>query len=359
MEDAEDVVYSEFDHLALDERLRPFIDADDAYYEILLGDVITNHAMPLIETIIGSKLKVYSGQGFSQGADVELDDLCHEAATNLIAYLNNLRIGQIQTPIRVLEDFVAKTAFNVFNNYLRQKYPRRYSLKRRIQYLAKTSEDFDFWKDGSHKLVGFARWKGFAHAQNQSKRLADLRHDERAFVAARMDAQPVDERQQLPWLLANLFDWVDQPIEIDLLVDVSARLLKILDHPDEEISPTIEDKERKNSVPTQLEQREYLKIAWSEIVDLPSWQRKALLLNLKKDDVGVIDILPVCQIASPSEIADALEISIEELAQLWDRLPLPDAQIGEMLGIDSQKVINLRKSARERLERKMKKLLKR
>ncbi|MGH9763461.1 MAG: hypothetical protein ACREAC_21730, partial [Blastocatellia bacterium] len=38
-----------------------------------------------------------------------------------------------------------------------------------------------------------------------------------------------------------------------------------------------------------------------------------------------------------------------ELANLWDELPLPDSKVAEYLGITSQQVINLRKSARKRL----------
>lgn len=357
MEDAEDVIHSQFADLTWDKRLLPLIGADDANYEILLVDLLTNHAMPLIKTIIGSKLKVYSGQGFSQGENVEVDDLCHEAVSNLIIYLGRIRLGQAEKPVRVLEDFVAKTAFNVFNNYLRQKYPQRHRLKRRVEYLVKTREDFDSWKENNQKLIGYAYWQGGARSQGQSERLADLRRDEQAFVAARMDGQPIEELS-LRWLLENLLDWIGQPMEVDSLVDVIARILKIVDSPGEAPVAKIEDIGENDSTPLQLEQREYLKKVWGEILFLPDRQRKALLLNLKNDDVGVIDILPVCQIASPLEIAKALEISMEELAELWDRLPLPDAQIGIMLAIDPQKVANLRKTARERLERKMKKLLK-
>lgn len=355
-EDVEDVVHSEFDHPVLDERLRPFVGADDVCYEALLSDLIPNKAMPLIETVIGSKLNVYSGQVTGQREDQEFDDLCHEAATNLIAYLNDLRQGQTETTIRVLEDFVAKIAFNVFNNFLRRKYPRRHSLKKRIEYLLRTREEFDSWKDGHQKLAGYARWKGRPRSQNQNEVLADLRHDARAFVAERADGQSVDQLP-LQWLLTNLFDWVGEPIELDLLVDVTARVQRIVDVPGDEEPAEFENLGQSDNTLTQLEQRQYLKKVWSEILLLPSKQRKALLLNLK-DGVGVIDNLPLCQIASPVEIARALEMTLDELALLWDRLPLSDAEIAKVLETDPQKIANLRKTARERLERKMRKLLK-
>ena len=42
-----------------------------------------------------------------------------------------------------------------------------------------------------------------------------------------------------------------------------------------------------------------------------------------------------------------------ELAALWPDLPLEDAAIAERLGLTRQQVINLRKSARARLGRRM------
>ena len=43
----------------------------------------------------------------------------------------------------------------------------------------------------------------------------------------------------------------------------------------------------------------------------------------------------------------------EELAGMWNSLPLDDRGIAERLGITRQQVINLRKSARARLARRM------
>ena len=55
-------------------------------------------------------------------------------------------------------------------------------------------------------------------------------------------------------------------------------------------------------------------------------------------------------IASLRAIAAALELSLEELANLWGRLPIDDRTIAERLGCDRQQVINLRMSARKRLK---------
>ena len=48
-----------------------------------------------------------------------------------------------------------------------------------------------------------------------------------------------------------------------------------------------------------------------------------------------------------------LEMPAGELVRIWNDLPLEDQRIGQRLGLDRQRVINLRKSARERLNRRI------
>ena len=57
-------------------------------------------------------------------------------------------------------------------------------------------------------------------------------------------------------------------------------------------------------------------------------------------------------VATFREVAAALEIGPEELAELWNRLPLEDLEIAARLGLDRQQVINLRSTARQKLARR-------
>ena len=52
-------------------------------------------------------------------------------------------------------------------------------------------------------------------------------------------------------------------------------------------------------------------------------------------------------------IAEVIGIPAEELAALWSRLPLNDLEIATRLDLSRQQVINLRKSARQRLTRRL------
>jgi hypothetical protein len=110
----------------------------------------------------------------------------------------------------------------------------------------------------------------------------------------------------------------------------------------------------RGSVVSELEHREYLGRLWEEVCQLPVRQRVALLLNLcDEQGRGVVVLLPRTGTASIREIAAALEIPPLEFAAMWAGLPLDDAHIAERLGLSRQQVINLRKSARDRLCRRL------
>ena len=91
---------------------------------------------------------------------------------------------------------------------------------------------------------------------------------------------------------------------------------------------------------------------WTGIAQLPPPQRAALLLHLRDDRGGpALALLPASGVASIPRIAEALEMPVDDLAELWNRLPLPDSEIGPRLRLDRQQVINLRSTARQRLAR--------
>ena len=58
-------------------------------------------------------------------------------------------------------------------------------------------------------------------------------------------------------------------------------------------------------------------------------------------------------VADIDELAGSIGITVERLAAMWPELPLDDLTIAGMLGIRRQQVINLRRSARDRLLRRM------
>src|SRR5258708_5400631 len=103
-----------------------------------------------------------------------------------------------------------------------------------------------------------------------------------------------------------------------------------------------------------LQSRQLMNILWDEIAQLPRNQRAALLLNLRdSESLDALALLSLSGVATTSQIADAIGIGVDQLMSLWKSLPLEDRVIGELLNVTRQQVINLRKSARERLRRRV------
>jgi RNA polymerase sigma factor (sigma-70 family) len=122
-------------------------------------------------------------------------------------------------------------------------------------------------------------------------------------------------------------------------------------------APFASDDSLADSSPSQLERferQEHMARLWSEIAILRPLQRAALLLNLR-DHLGknALLLFLLLAIADFDALAEAVGMGADELTQIWNDLPLDDLTIAARLGVTRQQVINLRKSARERLSRRL------
>jgi hypothetical protein len=98
-----------------------------------------------------------------------------------------------------------------------------------------------------------------------------------------------------------------------------------------------------------------VKRLWTEIVHLPVRQRIALLLSVREEGhASVTLIFAESSVASIREIAKAVGMSANEFAQILGTLPLDDKAISKRLGATCKQVMGYRVSARRRLLRRMK-----
>ena len=240
---------------------------------------------------------------------------------------------------------------------MRRQFPERHSLKNRLQYLLTRQRGFALWQDEDGKQVaGFAAWQGEKRAATAA-RLAHLSEGEG--LASQIRMLKSGRHQELGDALAAIFNHLGTPVEFDELVSALGKLLQIRDQPIESIS------ENENSIAFRtaasepdpawlVEKRIFLQRLWEELQQLPLNQRAALLLNLKDaEGRGCIALFSATGVADLRQLAEALEMSADGFAQLWNELPIDDARIAELVGLTRQQVINLRKSARKRLARRM------
>jgi hypothetical protein len=266
----------------------------------------------------------------------DLEDV--ESTVNLRLF-RRLQLARLyeEHAIHGLEEFVATLTYNSVYDLLRRRFPERTRLKSRLRYLFTHNRRFALWSEGGTIVCGPADWRD---------RVAARQHDitpETASLAMTETAEPANA-------MLAVFARLGAPLPFDDLVDLAAGLWGI----SAAERPLLREATC-GGTSDRIEARQYLMQLWDEMRELRAPQRAALLLNLRDDegDNALIHLVSA-GIASMDELSDAIGIPGARLAAIWETLPIGDADIGEMLGLTRQQVINLRKSARERLARRMK-----
>ena len=262
--------------------------------------------------------------------------------------------------------YVAGITHRTFADYLRRKYPLRHSLRNKLRYFLTHQPDFALWKTDQEFWCGFSRWDGRATRADEpsSQRLQQVHDQPRRLLEIR-PPRGTARSADMAEALNAIFKFVGAPVEIDAIVAILANAWSVKDRPAETEHDSLDDDEsfsfddaltdeRQISIADEVGQRFYLEKLWEEITQLPSRQRYALLLNLRDTrGASALELLFITGIASPDQIAAILNLSLKQFTDLWSKLPLDDARIAEGLRATRQQVINLRKSARERLARRM------
>jgi DNA-directed RNA polymerase specialized sigma24 family protein len=335
----------------LDPWLRMVETGADEAAESALASLIESHIEPVIRNVIRFKLRLDSADRADEA------DLAQEALAQWLAELRKLGDGPDERSISDARGLAATIAYRVCYAWLRRRSPRRHALRNRLQYVLTRQAGLALWTGAGNLLIaGFAVWRG--RAQAPSEKLRQLPDDEKFLArAGRPSAEGRDAK--LNDLLAAIFDYVGGPVAFDELVRAVVALLQVRDEPPASTEEQTEagggQLASDEDVAWKVEKRIFLKRLWEEVRELPLAQRAALLLNLRETDGrGCLALFPATGVATLRQIAGALEISAERLAELWPQLPLDDATIAGLLDLTRQQVINLRKSARERLARRLK-----
>jgi RNA polymerase sigma factor (sigma-70 family) len=337
----------------IDTLLEPLlVETSDHQIDQLLSQLITVHAEPVIKGVIRFKLRLNS---YHEAQRAEAEDIQQEVVMQLVAQLHRFRKTPEGHPIGDLRGMAAVIAHRTCARWLRRQFPERHALKNRLHYLLTRQRGLALWPDDDGKLLaGFALWQQQHKPASSSRHLSDVEN-----LPAQLRALRSDKPQELAQALAGIFNYANGPIEFDELVSVVAVIQGVSDQPVESLADDEEvgiDPATPEPDPAwRIEKRMFLQRLWEELQQLPVNQRAALLLNLKDGSgFGCITLFPATGIASVRQLAAALEMSADTLAELWNELPIEDARIAELLGLTRQQVINARKSGRERLARRLK-----
>jgi hypothetical protein len=255
-------------------------------------------------------------------------------------------------PVENVLAYVSVVAENACYAFLRAQYPERTRFRNRGRYAVShhptTSlirEEGGLWRCQTRRPVRRTPRGGAVEEF--------LDHP-----ASWLSAKRIDAGLPLPSLLDAVLAALDRPVELDRLVDALASVLGVVDlQPSEPRDERASARELADPAPGAgqvLEERQALVNVWRELVELPVRQRVALLLNLRDPEGGaVLHLLPGTGVVTMAGIAEALEIDEPALTAIWDDLPFDDLSIAARLGLTRQQVINLRKSGRARLARRL------
>lgn len=342
----------------IDPLLHPFLDASDASEETAaLARLNAEQIEPVIRRVLGYKLRFNRPKGEQSLQRPDFEEIFNDIQLRLLERLRALKADPAQNPIMNLRGYVATVTRNTCDEYMRQRYPLRRSLRDKVRRHLLSNARFALWEDTEHNwLAGLSGWQNLDHT------LVDTAPGELE-ERLKVEWQTVDpQRVELDDVLTTIFSVAHAPLDIDQLTELIAGFWGIEDHLAEPLdantqSPLSEQLAADINPATIVERRQWLQLLWREIRELPRRQRVALLLNLRNQHgINVITLLPATDVATFEEIAQTLEIPATEFEQLWAQLPLDDLRIAAYLGATRQQVINLRKTARERLLKRMSRL---
>jgi hypothetical protein len=326
----------QLDTVSLHEILARYLTSqEDEKVEDALSTLVVVHAQPVARRVIARRL---------HGAQPDLlDDVCNDALASLVSRLRALRReGAGQPPITDFAAYAAGVTANAVNQHLASRYPEHNRLRRRLRLVCVSDPRLRIWESASGSwLCGRASHSGEERASagdleackselsrvRLPRDLADL-----VVVILKQTGRPV-ELNELTQFSAAVTGSVDQPHDVDRLEDTLADTLPLASH--------------------RTEMSAWVRQIWLEIGMLPDRQRFALLMNLRSPHGTAIELIEDVGVATFAELADVLGMTKQALAEIWNRLPLDDNEIAEKLGVERQQVINLRSSARQRLQRRM------
>jgi len=338
-----------------DSVLFPFLTAkSESISDDLLRAIIDEHAEPIIKKILRSKLRVsLNGCGTQQNQDAL--EIAGDLRASIISTLRALRQSPNQTAIASFSDFVAIKTYCACADYFREKHPQRWRLKNLLRRRLRQNPRFALWQAEDN------RWyASFSRGQETGSKAEEP--DAPESVTHPTDGKLSDAQIKSDEFLNVLFERSGRPIGFNEVVRIAAETWQIHEPSTESIDTDGSERDDQFTsseprVDLALEQRLFFEQVWREVCQLPVLQRAALLLNLRDSrDGGMISFLPFLGVATKEELARLLEMPYADFQRLWKQLPLDDLRIAQMFGITRQQVINLRKTARERLARRMRKL---
>lgn len=327
----------------------PFLDAaDDEAARARLGDLLVDHASPLIHQIVRRQL-LSGGGAAARTREQDAEDLHGALMLRLTAQLWALRreerdgdgSGAVTAetrettseeraaPIASFASYVARAAFNACHEWLRTRAPRRARLQSRVRYvlthdprlMMREAADRDWWcgaRDAggpsdrakhTHAHVSPACDADGAPGSDVAIDIVRGAAEEQAAVVRREAGDPAVSPRAFAAFVHGTLAALGRPCRFGTLVAAIGACLGEEDvpaaggsggggggrsreaagggqHGREDGLPSEVDRlrDQRPAILDVLTHRDHLERLWNEIRELPPRQRAALLLNLRDDE---------------------------------------------------------------------------
>jgi RNA polymerase sigma factor (sigma-70 family) len=339
----------------MDNVLAPYLNAkDERERQQHLDELLTLRAAPLTRNVLRRRLGFYvSAQGVNEN-NQDAEDLYQEAMTRVVQELNQL-LSSSGIEIGNFELYVSRVTANLCIDFLRAKSPARTRLKYRLRDLLKRHKDFVSWEHDNEILSGFASWRNTGKSTFSDQPYQDLETKLDAFKSLYFADEDIS-LAPLSQVVAELFDWILGPVEIDVLVRMIAYLLDIKDQQIESLDdPSLLGWHlyftAVQSSDSHVEANELLARLWQVVIKLPVEQRDSFAFGFE-DQAGqdLFTILLAAEIVSWDELARGMGRPLEEVVRLRLRMPMDSAEVADELGAARENVHKWRFRAIRRLK---------
>lgn len=339
----------------MDQILLPYVQAtDESARQELFNELLIVYASPVVRRTLRQKLGFYVNPSGVNPYNPDAEDLYHEIIAKIIEVLT----APPSAPRTEIEDFakyVGRIALNSCLDYIRMKSPARTRLKYSLRELLTRNPEFGIWKYQEDFLCGLKRWGTSPAASAQ--RMAEIETDLPIFRTTRFGGEEITA-VPLAVLTSELFKWIDQPMELDELVNLIGILLEIKDRPteslDDEGNQYLESRVSDTTLVSNSghDRERLLRTLWQAVLALPKTQRDAFCLRFEDDDgEDLFTLLFEADITTYAQLAQHLGRSLEDVMRIWTALPMDYPDIAAEMNASVVQVRRWRFDALRRLEK--------
>lgn len=340
----------------MDDVLLPYLNAaDDVDRHQHLDELLTVRAAPLIRRVLRRRLGLYvSAQGINEN-DEDAEDLYQDVITRVVQVLHQLQSSS-DKDIDNFDSYVSRIAANVCIDFVRAKSPARTRLKYSLRDLFRHHNDLVSWEYDGEILCGFASWRNTKKStfSDQSHQDIETRLDDFRLIHFADEDLRIAPLSQI---VAEIFNWIRGPVDIDVLVRMVAHLLNIKDQQLESLDDPrlvtwdVQFLPNTRTGESHLQANELLASLWRSVIQLPVEQRDSFAFGFE-DEAGqdLFTVLLTAEIVSWDELARGMGRSVEELVRLRLRMPMETARVADELRASRENVYKWRFRALRRLD---------